>query len=403
MKIGAGLLLASTVVFSGCSGFWDLPAGSGSGSGTTPTTLSSGAFYVLNQTTKQIVGYTINSGTLDAVSGGSETFLAAPQCVAMASSGGFLYVGTTGGIYLYSIGSSGALTAGSNGGIFNSAELPEAMQVDPSDSWLIAGFINGSGQVELDAIPISATNGSYTGAAGAALPSQTFNIANAAVKQIVISPDGANVFVALDAGGTIVVPFTAGNSNPLGATAKTIAPLNNGGSAFSVAVDPTTRFFYIGETLANVASSSANSGGLRVFNYSSLASGTLTQISGSPIASGGLSPNAILPFSSGDYVYVANGQGPTGAGNIAGFSLSASGTNYSIAAGKTIGAGVQPLGLAEDNTGNFVLAVSSGGSTSSGSPDLDAYTTSSGALTSAITSVTGTDPVGAIAVAAVPK
>jgi len=50
-----------------------------------------------------------------------------------------------------------------------------------------------------------------------------------------------------------------------------------------------------------------------------------------------------------------------------------------------------------------VLAVSTGGSTTSGNPDLDAYTISSGALTLAVKSVTGTDPVGAVAVAAVPK
>jgi len=401
MKIGAGLLLLSTVLFTGCSGFWNLPAGSGgSGTGTTPTTLSSGPFYVLNQTTKQIVGYAISSGTLSTISGGSETFLAAPQCIAISPTGGFLYVGTVGGIYLYSIASSGALTAGSNGGIFNSGELPAVMQVDPSSSWLIAGYINGSNQVELDAIPISASNGSYAGAPGAALPSQSFNIANAAVKQMTISPDGANVFVALGAGGTIVVPFNSGNSNPLGATARTIDVLNSGGNALSVAVDPTTRFFYIGETLAN---SSASAGGLRVFNYASLDSGTLTQITGSPIASGGLSPNAILPLASGQYVYVANGQGNTGAGNIAWFPLSASGTTYTIASGSSTAAGIYPDGLAEDNEGNFVLAVSSGGSTSSGDYDLEAYTMSSGALTLAIESNTGTDPVGAVAVAAVPK
>jgi len=400
MRIGAGLLLASTVLFSGCSGFWNLPPGSGSGTGTTSTSLSSGPFFVIDQTTKQIVGYSINSGTLSAISGGSATFLAAPQCIAIAPTGGFLYVGTVGGIYLYSIASSGALTAGSNGGIFNSGELPSAMQVDPSGSWLIAAYINGSSQVELDAIAISASNGSYTGAAGAALPSQTFNIANAAVKQIVISPDGANVFVALGTGGTIIVPFNSGNSNPLGATARTVAPLNSGGSALSVAVDPTTRFFYIGETLAN---SSANGGGLRVFSYGSLTSGTLTQISGSPISSGGLAPNAILPLASGSYVYVANGQGTSAAGNIAWFPLTASGSTYTIAAGSSIASGIFPAGLAEDDEDNFVLAVSTGGSTSSGNPDLEAYTMNSGALTAAVTSNTGTDPVGAVAIAALPK
>jgi 6-phosphogluconolactonase len=394
MAIGARVALASTILLSGCSGFWDLPANSSSG-GTTPTTLSSGVFFVLDQTTKQVAGYSISSGVLNTISGGTVTLAAAPYSIAIAPDGGYLYVGTVNGIYLYGIGSDGALTAGNNGTPISS-DIAAAMQV--SGSWLVDAFTAASGNVQLDAIPINSTTGVYTGSGGTP-PFRTFSIADAAVKQMVISPDGANVFVALGAGGTIVVPFTQGNANPLGATATTIGVLNSGGSALSVAVDPTTRFFYIGETLEN---SSANPGGLRVFSYASLNSGPLTQISGSPIATGGLAPNAILPLSSGDYVYVANGEGNTAGGNIAWFSLSGTGTTYTIAAGKTVGAGVEPIGLAEDSQDHFVLAVSTGGSTSSGNPDLDAYTISSGALTSALTAQTGTDPVGAIAVAAVP-
>ena len=126
-----------------------------------------------------------------------------------------------------------------------------------------------------------------------------FSVANASVKQMVLSPDGDNLFVALGTGGTIVVPFSSLNSNPLGSTATRIPVLTNSGSALSVAVDPTDRLFYIGETLAV-----SSSGGLRVFNYSSL-TGTLTQASGSPIASG---DRAQCHSSHGvrRYVYVAN-------------------------------------------------------------------------------------------------
>jgi 6-phosphogluconolactonase (cycloisomerase 2 family) len=394
--IGVGLLLASFVFLAGCAGFWDAPS-STSPTPVTPTTLSSGVFYVLNQTTKQIAAYSISSGTLVQVSGSPYTLAATPYCIAIAPGGGFLYVGTVNGIYLYTIGSGGALTAGNSGGTISS-DIAAAMQV--YGSWLVDAFVPNSTatSVQIDAIPINATTGLYAGSGGAP-PSQTFNsLTNAAVKQMVISPDGDNVFVALSGAGTLIDPFTAGNSNPLGSTARIISVLNSGGSALSVAVDPTNRLFYIGETLAN---SSANSGGLRVFNYSSL-SGALTQASGSPIASGGLAPNAILPIASGQYVYVANGQGNTGSGNIAWFPISASGTTYTVAAGSNIAGGIQPIGLAEDSDGNFVLAVSTGGSTSSGAPDLEAYTMSSGTLTAAITSKTGTDPVGAIAIAALP-
>jgi 6-phosphogluconolactonase len=398
MKIGmkAGLLLGGVMAVAGCSGFWN--ALSSSSTGTTSTTDSSGVFYVLNQAAKTIAGFSISSGTLVDVSGSPYSLAAAPSCIAIAPGGSFLFVGTVNGIYLYSVGSGGALTLGNNGNPI-STDLAAAMQVN--GSWLVDAFINSGGQVQMDAIPINSSTGAYAGSGGAP-PDQTFSIANnPAVQagQMILSPDTDNLFLALGTGGAIVVPFSASNgSNPLGTTAKIITPLNNGGGALSVAVDPNERVFYVGETDEN---STSNSGGLVVYNYSSL-SGTPTQITGSPIASGGLSPSAILAEASGDYVYVANGSGETAAGNIAWFPITASGTTYTIAAGSSITSGIFPVSLAEDSDDKFVLAVSTGGSTSSGDPDLGAFTMSSGALTLNISSTTGTDPVGAIAVAALP-
>ena len=85
MKIGngLGLLLASSAFLSGCAGFWDAPP-STSTTTTTSTTLSSGVFYVLNQTTKQIAAYSISSGTLETVSGSPYTLSATPYCIAVA-------------------------------------------------------------------------------------------------------------------------------------------------------------------------------------------------------------------------------------------------------------------------------------------------------------------------------
>ncbi len=396
MKIKYGLiLLAASALLAGCSGFWDAPT-STTTTTTTKTTDSSGVFYVLNQTTKQIAAYYISTGTLEQISGSPYNLSSAPNCIAIAPGGGFLYVGTVSGIYLYTIGSGGALTIG-NGGAVISSDIASAMQVN--GSWLIDAFNPATGSVQLDAIPINASTGAYTGSGPE--PSQAFNVTNASANQMALSPDGTNLFVALGAGGTIVVPFTSGNANPLGSQATVIPVVNSGGSALSVGVDPTNRLFYIGETQAVSAS-----GGLRVFKYSSLGTGTPrsspTQITGSPIASGGLAPNAILPIASGEYVYVANGQGNTGSGNITWFPISVSGTTYTIAAGSHIAAGIVPMGLAEDSDDYFVLAVSTGGSTSSGDPDLEAFTMSSGVLTANIISVTGTDPVGAVAVAALP-
>lgn len=388
-KIYAAVPLAAAMLLAGCKGFWDpLPSNNGGG-GTTPTTLSSGPFYVLNQTTGQIVAYNISSGSLKTIATYSVT---GPVDIAIAPNKNFLYVSTlTSGIFPYSINSSGALTPINNQQPLSS-DADAAVQVDTTNSWLIDAFVT-NGQLELGSIPLN-SNGTYT--TGTRVPSVTFTISNAAVKQLVLSPQGDYLFLALGNGGAIAIPFNASNSNPIGTTAKVLITPSSNQAVLSAAVDPQQRLFYLGET-----NSVNNSGGLLAFSYSSL-SGTPTQITGSPIASGNLSPSAILAESSGNYVYVANGNN-NAAGNVNWFPITSSGASYSIAAGSSISSGIFPVGLAEDNQDNFVLAVSSGGSTSSGNPDLNAYTMSSGALTSAIASSTGSDPVGAVAVAALPK
>jgi len=380
----ARLLLAVTPLLAGCGNFWQEPGSGGSDGGNTTTTLSSGYFYVANQATRQIVAYDINSGSLNQI--GSYNLAAAPYAIAIAPNGSLLYVSTVAGIYLYNIGSGGALTIGNNSGVISS-DPASAIAVDTSGSWLVDA-VQGTSGVQMDAIPINA-NGTYT---GGAVGSQQYALTNATVHQLAISPDNNNVFVASGQGGTLVIPFASGNANPLASKATVIGVANSSGSALSVAVDPSLRLFYIGESLA----SGGTTGGLRVFNYSSLG-GSLTQASGSPIASGGLAPNAILSTQSGDYVYVANGAGASAAGNITGFSITGTST-YTVAKSSSVSSGIQPAGLAEDSNANFVIAVSS-----SGSPDLQAYifdTTTAGQLDSVIKSTTGTDPTQAVAIAA---
>jgi hypothetical protein len=230
---------------------------------------------------------------------------------------------------------------------------------------------------------------------------------------LAISPDNTNIFVALGTFGTAVIPFNAnpgtGNSPLPASVSTTITVKTAGGSAESVAVDPSNKLLYIGETLAiPTSSTNTNTGGLRAFNYSSLSGATPTEITGSPFASGGLTPVSILPAASGGYVYVANStvsNGTNGSisttGDISGFTLTSSGTTYSLTALSSIAsAGTSPAAMAVDSTGKVVLLVNSGGT-----PDLDVYTfdaTSAGKLDSALTSSTGTDPVGATAIAAIP-
>jgi 6-phosphogluconolactonase (cycloisomerase 2 family) len=390
---GSVLLLAISFLLAGCGNFWQAPGssssgGGSSGGGTTSTTLSSGNFYVIDSATSQIVAYNINSGTLNQIAPAS-ALAATPTAIAVSPSGAFLYVSSAAGIFLYSIGSNGALTIGNNGGAI-STDPASAIAVDPSGAWLVDA-VQGNNGVQLSATPIN-TSGLYT---GKTVGTGAYTLATAAVHQIALSGDDRFVFVAAGTGGTLVVPFNAGAANPLPASANVIGPVTAGGSALSVAVDPgtTPRLLYVGESLA----SGGTTGGLRVINYSSLGSATLTQVAGSPFSSGGTAPNAILPLASGDYVYVASGQGLSTAGSINGFSITSSGGVNAVAAASTVSTGIQPIGLAEDSKANFVLAVSAGGD-----PDLECYifdTTTAGKLDDAINSTTGTDPTAALGVA----
>jgi len=387
--------LAAVLLLAGCKGFWNVSS-SGGGCTSNCTTLSSGAFYVLNSNVGQveIAGYSIVSGKLTPVTGSPYALPSGPYAIAIAPSGSFLYVSTQAGIFRYTIGSGGTLTpAGTTA--FYPDFAAATMQVDATNSWLVEA--SGSGFIY--AIPINSTDGSRS--TTGTVQQLSLGVIPT-IHQLAISPDNKNIFVALGPLGTAVIPFDANPATGSGPMPTVIgAPIAvkaAGGTAISVAVDPINRLFFIGELLAT--SGSSNTGGLRVFNYSSLSSGSAAEITGSPFASGGLTPTSILPIASGGYVYVANSTvSNSTTGNVSGFLVSSSGTTNSVTPlSTTVSAGVNPASLAEDSTSAVVLLVNSGGT-----PDLEAYAfdaTTPGKLDSALTSSTGTDPVGASAIAA---
>jgi 6-phosphogluconolactonase (cycloisomerase 2 family) len=380
-------LAIAVLCLTGCSGFWDAPPSTGGGTGS--TTLSSGDFYVLNNATSQMVGLYVNAGVVTALPGSPYALSAAPIAIAVAPNNAFLYVSTVGGIFLYTVNTStGELTIGNSGEAISS-DPATSLQVDPTNTWIVEGV---SATQNLFAIHINASTGLLASNTEetVVLPSTTF-------QQVAISPDDTYLLAAMGAQGTATIPFNPNNANPFGALGN-IAVKNATGAALSVAFDPiptgTTapRLFYIGET---VATSGTNTGGLRAFNYS-----TKQEISGSPYAIGGLAPYSILPFSTGDYVYVVNRQTASGqTGVIAGFSITSAGTAYTLTAlGSTFAAGINPQAIVEDNTHAFVFAVNFGGT-----PDLTGYTidaTNAGYLDTVISSQTGTDPVQAGAIGA---
>ncbi len=357
---------------------------SGSCSGTSSGT--SGVFYVLNQQTGQVVAMSFTSGQFTTI-GALNLPSVHPTAIAVAPNGKFLYVGTTGGIYLYTIGSGGALNLG-NGGSKISADVAQTMQVDSTNSWLVDAV---SGLSQLSAIAINSNTGVL------ASPTESEQLLSGGLPattpvQLAISPGDSSscndcyVFVAMGDGGIEAIGFNPGNANPFGITRHT-GVLHSGGDN-SVAVDPSNRLLYVGE--ADALPSNNQSGGLRVFTISATG---VAEISGSPYSSGGTGPTAIVPTSDGNYVYVGN-QSSSSNDTIASFSVSAA----SLSSVTTATAGNKgPLSMAEDSTGSYLLATYFGGN-----PDLQAYTMSSGTLASTRTGATGNDPVQAVAIAAAP-
>jgi hypothetical protein len=365
-----------------------------SGAACPATATTSGNFYILNNgAPAQIFGESIVSGTVTPISGSpwSLAGIGTPYSIAIAPNGNFLYVSTDTGVWLFSI-TNGALGAAVE--VDNVNLSVYAVQVDTTDSWLIEA-IQTTGGVALNALPIDATTGEGDTTRSASSASYGFTTGSVKYGQLAISQDDNYAFVALGAAGAAVFPFNANSPFPSGTVpVNVVQPVHSGGGALSVAVDPsaTPRMFYVGESLANSAD---NGGALRVFNYSTIGNQAgLTQATGSPIATGGTAPNFILPVTSPDYIYVAAGNPSGTAGNIAGFAVSTSGATYTVAAGPVAQVGTQPVGLALDGTGSFVLEVQTG------TPYFDSFTfdaTTTGKLDPGVTSTTAANPIAIVA------
>ena len=313
----AAIALGSVAAIPGCSGFWNAPTDSGGGSdggGGSSTNPASGIFYVLDQKSNQLAGFSFaaKSTAPTAVSGSPYTLPAIAFSLAMTPDGGTLYVGSASGIFVYTIDSTtGSLTL-ANSGTPISADPAYAMAVDPSGAWLLE--VPSGGGV-LSAIPLG-DNGlldTSRDTVSKALPATS-------VTGIAVSPSGGSAsyaFVAMGTGGTAIVPFAAGNTAPFGTVAR-IGIKNSLGGDNAVAVSPDNSLLYIGET---AALSATQSGGLRVFTIGAT---QISEISGSPFATGGVGPSSILPTASAVYVSNSKVSGKT-TGNITGYTVATAG------------------------------------------------------------------------------
>lgn len=368
---GCGLL-AGLLLLAGCGKFFPPLSNSGGGGGTGAT---GNYLYVANSSPSlnTVAGFSLASGALTNTSGSPYASPLTPTTLALTPDDKYLYVGSTSGaIYLYTIGSNGAIALGNGGTPVSTGNSPAAMEIDPNGQWMVwLSAFSGEAYV----FGINASTGALTNATNGGVV-----LAGTAADGLAITPNDQYVYVALGTGGVETLSFNA-TTGALAPVNTVLAPKQNLNADLAAAVSPDGKYLYVTETGINA---------VRVFSIGT--NGTLSEVSGSPFKTG-LGPAAVLVDSTGSYVYVANRAG----NSISAFTVGTGGALTAIA-GSPFATGTTPVALAEDKTKGYLAVVNQGGS-----PDLQVFqisTTTPGALVSAATATTGKSPAQATAIAA---
>ena len=364
--IGAALLL------TGCNGFFVDP------NTTTTTTGSSTADYAYVVNTNGTVSeFVVGSSVLTAISGSPFTPgspLSTASSIVVNPANAFVFVGGDGGVLSYSIGSTGALTQVSSGGVTEIGNFI-SMVISPNGQWLLA-LDNINNVVWVFAVNTS------TGVLTASGSTTQLSVAavTAPARQMAISPNGGLVAVAIGAGGDDVFTFneTTGVLTSTNAVNKPVT----GYSDDSVTFDSTNGYLLIGRGLATGGTTSS------ILSYAVSSVGVLGAVT---TYTPGQDPYSLLIDATGAYVYSAN----AGSGNISGFSIASGALTTLSSSPFTSQKGVESL--AEDINGKYVIAASTGGTADLTLYALDALTT--GQLDAVATAANGSGTEGSVAVA----
>lgn len=371
MAAGCAALLALT----GCGQFFP-PLNNGGGGGGGGGGSTGDYLYVANLGTNplSVAGFSVaTTGTLTGLSGSPWSVQLEPTALAVTPNDSYLYVGSAaGGIYVYTIGSSGAISIANGGSPVATGVAPSILRVDPTGKYLIGA----------DALVGNVYVFQIGGGGGLTAISSSLVTLNATVpaNDLEITPGGGLVFVSCGTAGIYTMTFNTA-TGALAQVKGVLSPKQNGDAIYGMAVTPSGSFLLAAET--GISS-------VRVFSIAS--GGSLSEVTGSPVKTG-LGPFGVLVDSTGSYAYVTNRT----AGTISGFLLSNAGALTPIA-GSPFSTGTLPQQMVEDKTNAYIAVICAGGG-----PDLQLFkfdATTAGALDSVATTKTGADPTQASALAA---
>lgn len=373
--------LSSLLAVAGCGQFFPPPSSTtgdngSSSSGSTGSTSTAGDFLFVGNigvNPPTVAGFTIANSQLSVTSGSPWQVSLEPTALAVTPDDDYLYVGSAaGGIYVYTISSTGSISLANNGAPVATGIEPSVLRVDPSGKWLL-----GADAFAGEAYVFQIGDGGVLTSISSSVV--TLN-ATVAATDLEITPSEDYVYVSCGTGGIYTMSFDSTNG-ALAQVNSVLNPKQNGDADYGMAISPSGGFLFAAET---------GIGAVRVFSIAS--NGTLAEATGSPVTTG-TGAYSVLVDSTGSYLYVANRT----LGNISAFLLSNTGALTPIS-GSPFSTGTLPVAMVEDKTDSYIAVINAGGG-----PDLQVFgfsTTTPGALKSFGTATTGTDPTDATALAA---
>lgn len=338
------------VSLAGCGNFFQCdktscPTTTGTASGSGTSTAASGDYaYLANSAagTTYLSEYAISSSSLTSL--GSLQLGYIPVALAVAPSNAFLYVAsvsgaTSPGIYLYSIGSTGALTAANSGNSL-AVDTVSSMAISPDGNWLFTVNIDG---VTMSEYKVNTSTGALTLNGSLSLLGTPCNLTAAIpVSQscsVTVSQSGAYVVASTGISGELVYPYNSAN----GITGSGVYSISSGYSTgnpvgdFSAAVN-SSNYAYVAQTNSVAAYGLLTAGG-----YSSY--GTVSYATGS-------APRSIVLNPAGTFVFTANESAST----ISGFSVVSGGGLNAVSGSPTPGP-PNVSAISVDNTGGYLVGV----------------------------------------------
>lgn len=344
-RLAAAAVLTCATLLTGCGNFFVCQKAS---CPTTTTTTNSGDYLYISNTASgpdDIAGYEIASGALTAISGSTYDLGFSPVAMTVAPANGFLYVASDAGanpagVYLFAIGSTGALTQANNGNPIVTDSTISTMTISPDGNYLFTLGTSLLGEVVLSQYSLNTSTGIPTGNPTTFSTNATscaLNVTGTPIIQqcsVTVSPSKAYLAVALGQAGVLIFPYSS-SGGALNYT-QAVAALSSTSGDYSLAFD-TNNNLYVASTFA-------------LTPYTGIG-GTAAPVAGiGQSYAAGATPRSVTLNSTGAYVYTAN----IGLSTISAYTTSSAGVLTGVGAPVAGPATVSALGV--DNSGKYLVA-----------------------------------------------